>query len=66
MPNMPKCRANCYWRTWIKWLHKLNGSRVLNRARKPVGTCTVDITIDENGKCLSFLDWDKEFERNPE
>ncbi len=57
---MPRCRRPCYWRSWNKYLHKMNGQRVLNPAMKPEGTCLVDILIDETGKCTNFLSWEEE------
>jgi hypothetical protein len=49
----------CYWRTWGKYHYKMDGSRVLNGACKPEGTCMASITVDENGKCMNFLRWEE-------
>ena len=56
---MPKCRMPCYWRTWGKYHQKMDGSRVLNGACKPEGTCLADITIGEDGRCQNFLSWEE-------
>lgn len=57
---LPKCRMPCRWRTWGKYHYKMDGSKQLNPAIKPEGTCLADITIDENGKCITFKSWEEE------